>query len=139
MRIETEDRGAVTIIRPEDRLDILGYLELEERLAALLAAGRSRLVLDLQEATFINSATLGVMSRFWADCAKAGGILVIARPSREARNFLRLGDVDELIDVFPSVGEAVAAAEQARPAAPKARSGAAKSGGAGEPRGPRGA
>jgi len=112
MRIETEDRGKVSIVRPEDRLDIVGYLELEEHLAGFLARGRTRLVLDLSEASFINSAALGVMSRFWADCARAGGVLVIARPSREARNFLRLGEVDELIDVFATIEEAVAAAEQ---------------------------
>ena len=112
MRIETEDRGKVSIVRPEDRLDIVGYLELEEHLAGFLARGRTRLVLDLSEASFINSAALGVMSRFWADCARAGGVLVIARPSREARSFLRLGEVDELIDVFATIEEAVAAAEQ---------------------------
>ena len=120
MNIETEDRGSVTVIRPEDRLDIVGYLELEECLGGLLRRGRNRLVLDLIEATFINSATLGVMSRFWADCARAGGVLVLARPSREARNFLRLGDVDELIDVFPTIEEAVeVAARRGAPAAPQ--------------------
>lgn len=112
MKIEVEDRGGVTVIRPEDRLDIVGYLELEECLAALLARGRSRLVLDLEEATFINSAALAVMSRFWADCARAGGALVIARPSPEAANFLRLGDVDDLIDVLATVNEAVEMAER---------------------------
>ena len=28
MRIDIEDLGAVTVLRPEDRLDIVGYLEL---------------------------------------------------------------------------------------------------------------
>ena len=112
MRIDTEEQGGVTIIRPEDRLDILGYLELEERLGALLARGHNRLVLDLQEATFINSATLAVISRFWADCARAGGVLVIARPTREALNFLRLGEADELINIFPTIEEAIAAASR---------------------------
>ena len=112
MKIELQDRGPVTIVRPEDRLDIVGYIELEECLGVLLARGRNRLVLDLVEATFINSTALGVLNRFWVDCSQAGGILVIARPSREARSFLRLGEVDELIDVFNTIDEAVAAAEQ---------------------------
>ena len=127
MRIDTEDRGSVTIIRPEDRLDILGYLELEELLGSFLARGRNRLVLDLQEATFINSATLAVISRFWADCARAGGVLVIARPTREALNFLRLGEADELITIFPTIDEAVEAVSR--------RGTATQEPGAGEPRG----
>lgn len=110
MNIETQDRGPVTVVRPEDRLDIVGYLELEECLSGLLERGRPRLVLDLEEATFINSTALAVMSRFWADCARSGGALVIARPSREAKNFLRLGNIDDLIDVFPTLEEAVEAA-----------------------------
>ncbi len=119
MRIEIEHRGAVTIIRPEDRLDIVGYLELEECLAERLAEGRSRLVLDMEEATFINSSALAVMSRFWADCARAGGILVICRPSEEAKNFLRLGGLDNLVDVFELLDDAVqAAASNQGPTAP---------------------
>jgi len=116
MRIETEDVGGVTVIRPEDRLDIVGYLELEECLGRLLERGRSRLVLDMVEATFINSATMGVIGRFWADCARAGGVLVIARPSREARNFLRLGEVDHLVEVFAGLPEAIEAAARYDPA-----------------------
>ena len=110
MRIDVEELGEVTIIRPEDRLDIVGYLELEELMSRQLERGRTRLVLDLEEATFINSGALGIMSRFWADCARAGGALVIARPGREARNILRLGEVDHLIDIFRDLEEAVKAA-----------------------------
>ena len=119
MRIETDDRGTVTVIRPEDRLDILGYLELEECLGSLLQRGRNRLVLDLADTTFINSTALGVVSRFWADCARSGGVLVIAQPSREARHFLRLGEVDELVDVFATLDQAVeVAAQRGAPGAP---------------------
>ena len=110
MKIEIVDRGSVTIVRPEDRLDIVGYLELEECLGGLLARRRSRLVLDLVEATFINSTALSVINRFWVDCSRAGGVLVIARPTREARNFLRICAVDELIDIFDGVEQAVTAA-----------------------------
>jgi hypothetical protein len=37
-------------------------------------------------------------------------VLVIARPSRQARNFLRLGEVDQLVEIFKTVDEAAAAA-----------------------------
>jgi len=110
MHIEIDHRGSVTIIRPEDRLDIVGYLELEECLLDRLKEDRNRLVLDLEEATFINSSALAVMSRFWADCARAGGTLVIARPSGEARKFLRLGNLDNLMDIFEDLEDAVDAA-----------------------------
>ena len=119
MKIEVEERGPVTVIRPEDRLDIVGYLELEECLASSLRAGRSRLVLDLEEATFINSSALAVMSRFWADCAQAGGALAIARPSREARNFLRLGELDDLIEIYATVEEAAEGVMRSGPAGPR--------------------
>jgi anti-sigma B factor antagonist len=110
MRIDIQEREGVMILRPEDRLDIVGYLELEEVLAEQLRRGNSRLVLDLEEATFINSSALAVLSRFWADCARVGGALVVARPSREASNFLRLGDLHELMEVHPTLEAAVGAA-----------------------------
>lgn len=119
MRIDVEDEGEVTIVRPEDRLDMVGYLELEELLSRLIQRGRRRLVLDLQEATFINSGSMGVLGRFWADCARAGGVLVVARPGREVRNILRIGQMDRLIEVFPRLDEAVrAAAGPAKSGAP---------------------
>jgi anti-anti-sigma factor len=114
MRIEVEQSGTVTVVRPEDRLDIVGYLELEECLTEVISKGCSHLVLDLEEATFINSSALAVLSRFWGDCARAGGVLMIARPSREARNFLRLGELDDLIEIFDSLDEAVRAAKTRR-------------------------
>jgi anti-sigma B factor antagonist len=85
MKIQITEHGDVSAVRPEDRLDIVGYLELEECFQELIGRGRSRIVLDLEETTFINSTALAVIGRFWADCAKEGGRLVIARPSREAR------------------------------------------------------
>ena len=40
MRIEVEERGEVTVVSPEDRLDLLGYLDLEETFSELLREGR---------------------------------------------------------------------------------------------------
>ena len=72
-------------------------------------------------AQFGVSETPAVMRRFWADCAQAGGALAIARPSREARNFLRLGELDDLIEIYATVEEAAEGVMRSGPAGPRER------------------
>ena len=99
MQIDVEDRGGVTIIAPEDRLDLLGYLELEEAISGLLREGRTKLVLDLTEVGFMNSTSMAVIHRYSLQASERGGALV--------RGVLELGGLADLIKIRETVEEAV--------------------------------
>lgn len=77
-RIDRHLESGVVVLRPEDRLDIIGCLDLEEALEDLLSSGRSRIVLDLSLVSFVNSTCLAVMERYAREAEDAGGRLVVA-------------------------------------------------------------
>jgi len=112
MKIEKSVRGGVAVLRPEDRLDLLGYLDLEEALRETLAIGRTRIVLDLSKVTFLSSTAIAVLARYWGEASELGGALALARPTREARNNLELANLDALFRIFEELDKAVRALEE---------------------------
>jgi len=109
MYIERHLESGVAILRPEDRLDIIGYLDLEETLGDLLLDGQSRIIIDLSLVTYANSTSLAVMARFAREADLAGGHLVLASPSKTFQRILDLAIADKsFLPSWPTVEEALA-------------------------------
>ncbi len=115
MEITVEERGEITVVAPNDRLDLLGYLELEAVLGKLLRDGRKKLVLDMSGVNFINSTCMAVIHRYSLDARDKGGNLVLACAAESVKGILGLGGLDKLIPMCDTVDEAAeAAAEPAK-------------------------
>jgi anti-anti-sigma factor len=100
--------GGATVVRPVGRLDLLSAAELRQQLAREVAAGRSRLVVDLAQVAFIDSSGLGALIGGLKAARLAGGDLRIARPSEQARIVLELTTLDRVLKPYPTVEEALA-------------------------------
>ena len=107
MEIDVEERGEAVVVTPEDRLDLLGYLELEEALGELVREGHKRLVLDLQSVGFMNSTAMAVVHRYSLQTRDMGGGLVLANANESVRGVLRLGGLAELVTICETTDEAV--------------------------------
>lgn len=111
---EVERIGDTAVLKPADRLDLLGYMEFEERLYALAEDGATRIVLDLSEATALSSSCLAALMRFWAELHAQGGRLAIARPTDRVMRCIRASCIEEIIAVHPSREAALAAVRSIR-------------------------
>ena len=110
MEIERRDVGRVTVLRPEDRFDILGYLDLEETLAEVLGEGRKFVVLDLSRVTFANSSSLAVLVRFAREAEMLGGTLVLAAVNSTVEKLLGvIGVRRDAVEMYDTVEQALAA------------------------------
>ena len=108
MEIERTDIGKVTVLVPEDRFDIIGYVDLEDFLSDLLEEGRILLVMDLRNVTYANSAALGVVATFTREAQIAGGRMVLASVNERIDQLLAItGLKRDLIKVFPNADVAV--------------------------------
>ena len=108
MFIERQLESGIAILRPEDRLDIIGYLDLEETLGDLLFEGHSKIIIDLSLVTYANSTSLAVMARFAREADLAGGRLVLASPSDTFKRILDLAITDKsFLHTCPTVQEAI--------------------------------
>ncbi len=101
MDIDVRNQGPVKIIKLRGRL-ALG--EPVDRLRAtvedLLGAGDTRLVLDLEELTTMDSSGIGLLSRFLTATKQQGGSLKLVNPSKFVVQTLKLVGLLNLFEVF---------------------------------------
>jgi anti-anti-sigma factor len=110
LEIERQDIGKVTVLVPEDRFDIIGYIDLEDFLGDLLEEGRILLVMDLRNVTYANSAALGVVATFTREAQIAGGRMVLASVNERIDQLLAVtGLKRDLIKVYADADAAVKA------------------------------
>jgi anti-sigma B factor antagonist len=88
-----------TVVTLTGELDLASAPELSARIDALLAAGQTRLVIDLGELTFCDSTGIGILIRANNGCQQRNGYLRLAAPNH---NVARVLDVVGLLGVFPT-------------------------------------
>lgn len=92
----------VTVVWPTGRLSMVGAPMLREMLSSLVAAGRTRIVVDLSEVAFLDSSGLGALVAGLKTARQAGGDLRIAAPSEQVLLVLRLTSLDRVLEPHAS-------------------------------------
>ncbi len=109
MRLAERKEGPVTVVSLLGRLDAAGSRLLEPWMAAFVARGETRLVLDCSAMTYISSAGLrGVLVGAQA-CRKAGGSLALAALDSHCRAVLQASGLLLVLDCHDTVEAALAA------------------------------
>ncbi|HEY8533639.1 MAG TPA: STAS domain-containing protein [Micromonospora sp.] len=109
LAVHTEQRGDVTVVSVAGDLDVATAPMLETRLSELLDQGACRLVLDLADVSFCDSAGLSLFVRAREHCRDAGGRLQLAAPARTVRRVLEVSGLAGVLEISPTVDAAVAA------------------------------
>jgi anti-sigma B factor antagonist len=99
----------VTLLAVDGGLDHSNTKAFADRLEALLEAGTSRLVLDLERLTYASSVGLAALVRAHHHYAVRGGKIAFANLHSAVATLLRISHLDRLFDLYPTVGEAVRA------------------------------
>lgn len=107
MEFSTEDRDGVCVLRVEQpRVDAYGAGELKARLLQL-AEGKGPIVLDLGAVRFMDSSGLAALIAAHKRAGTQGSRLKLAALQPEVRSVLDLTGLSRVLDVSPSVDEAV--------------------------------
>ena len=108
MDVDVRRRAQVEVIR------LRGQLRLGEAVDALraaideaVAAGNSKLVVNLAEVPTIDSSGIGLLVKAMASAKQRGGTLKLVNPSKFAIQVLRLVGVLNLFEVFEDENAAV--------------------------------
>jgi anti-anti-sigma factor len=103
------DTGAV-VIAPQGMIDAHSAPEVRSRIDQVLDGGASRLVLNLQEVPFLDSAGLAILVSTHKRAKEVDGKVVLIWPRDEAvQRILRLTRFDKVFRITGSVEEAIAA------------------------------
>ena len=101
--------GPVVVVHPQGRLTAADAPELRTVLADLVEAGRTKIVLDLEETTFLDSSGLGALVAGLRITRTAGGDLTIARATGQVLDVLTLTTMIRVLPSHETVADAFGA------------------------------
>lgn len=96
-----------TVTLPAE-IDILNGRAVGDVLEHCLASGATILVADMTATTFCASEGLHILIRAHLQAAAAGAELRLAVPGRLVRRVMELTAADQVLDLYPSLDDAVA-------------------------------
>lgn len=97
-----EAQQGVWIVQPRDRLDAASAPELEKALAELLREGRSWIVVDMGQVSYISSRGLKALVSAWRRAGDDGGILVLCAVIPRVMSILETVGFTQIFDIYPS-------------------------------------
>ena len=114
--LSDEDAGPVThIVRVEGELDAASHLQFEALVDQLVERGKTRMVVDLQEATFLDSTALSGLLAAARHLRRPNGMLaVVVGDHQQPRARFDLTGTGEVLNVCDSREEALALVNEAR-------------------------
>ena len=96
----------MVLVRLSGRLDAVASPDVLACLKDAVAEGRSRIVVDLSEVSFIDSTGLGTLVSGLKTARKAGGDLRLVAPTPQARRLLRLTTLDRVFVIADTLESA---------------------------------
>jgi anti-sigma B factor antagonist len=101
------DTPGVTLLDLDGGLDHTTTADFVHRMDTLLEKGTPRVVLDLEHLTYASSWGLAALVRVHHHFAVRGGRIAFARLHSAVAAILRTSRLDELFDLYPTIGDAV--------------------------------
>ena len=109
LHLDVCDCDGVTLVHCRGRITYRNEASMLSRTVTDLLPGTRCLVLDLSGAEKIDSAGLGELVVLYMRCQASGCVLNLAAPPREILALLQLTNLTSILQVFPTVDEAVVA------------------------------
>jgi anti-sigma B factor antagonist len=108
MRIDQTDFGDVTVLALKGKMTLgEGDELLKECVRNLIAAGRTKFVLNLENLAYIDSAGNGEIVRTYTTVSRQRGKLVLCNPTKRIIDLLAITKLLTVYEVYESVPEAV--------------------------------
>src|SRR6201989_1153571 len=108
MQIEQRAVGDVTVLDLKGRVTLgEGDELLKDKVNSLLNQGKKKLVLNLADVPYVDSAGLGALVRTYTTVSRQGGGLKLLNLTKRIMDLLSITKLLTVFEVFESEGEAV--------------------------------
>jgi anti-sigma B factor antagonist len=97
----------IYLVGVEGEIDLYSAPELRSRLAKAIDGGTTRLVVDLEQATFIDSTTLGVLIAAVKRVQPVGGTVAIVCSDHNIRRIFELTGLEKVFPIRDSREQAI--------------------------------
>jgi anti-sigma B factor antagonist len=105
------------VIELGGEIDLYTAPEFKERMAEIIDEGKTRVVVDLSQATFIDSTTLGVLVGGVKRLRPAGGSLALVCADENITKIFEITGLDRVFPIHESRDEALSEVGSAEPSA----------------------
>lgn len=106
--VKERESGPVTVLELDGRLTVGGGSEaLDQKLQALIAAGRLKLLLDCRKVSALDSQGISALVRGLISAGKRGGKLKLLKVSPRVRQVLSITRLDTAIESLDDEAEAL--------------------------------
>ena len=95
------------VVSVSGEIDLFTAPEFKQRMSAPIDAGRSNLVVDLSETTFIDSSSLGVLIGAHRRLKLRGGSLVVVCDNEAITKTFKITGLDGVFTIAPTVDDAL--------------------------------
>jgi anti-sigma B factor antagonist len=100
--------AGVTVLDLEGRLTFTSGAAMGRRIQALLVGGATRLVLNLESVSYIDSAVLGAMVEAFTVARHKAVRLTLLSPTERTRHLLEITGLARIVETFDSEAAALA-------------------------------
>jgi anti-anti-sigma factor len=108
MNLKTDHSQGVAVVHVgESRLMYPLLSEFASTVTSLIAAGQTRVVVDLSPVGYVDSATIGCLMDLYRQASAAGGGLKLAGVQRRVETMLTMTGAQNFIEVHPDQSSAV--------------------------------
>ncbi len=100
MNLTTDNTQGVAIVRVgESRLMYPLLSEFSSAIAALIASGQKKILVDLSPVGYVDSATIGCLMDLYRQASAAGGVLKLSGVQRRVETMLTMTGAQNFIEV----------------------------------------
>jgi anti-sigma B factor antagonist len=108
LAITEKDSGGITIVEISGRITLGDESQLlRTRIKELLSQGKTRLILDLAQVSYIDSAGLGTLVGGYTSAYNMGAIMKLANLTKKFHEQLNITKLVTIFDVYNTVEEAL--------------------------------
>ena len=104
------------VIKLQGEVDLYAAPELKDHVNRAIESGKTKLILDLSEATFIDSTTLGILVSGMKRLRPRGGMLAVLCPDPTMARIFDITGLNRMFSVHETLEGAMAALKSATPA-----------------------
>jgi anti-anti-sigma factor len=109
MNITEREQNGITIFVLEGRVDSEGAVDLDLALQAATAEGKHKMVLDMSQVRYINSAGLRTLADILTQNKNENGDLKLVNLNPKVQRVIQIIGFDKFFAIHPTVQEALAA------------------------------
>lgn len=107
MNLEEADQGTYVVLAPEGKFNLVAAPAIKSRIDDLVAAGKTRIVVDMHAVDFIDSSGLGALIGGLKSARQQGGDVRIAAAGDQVRAVLKLTNLDRILSPYATIDEAL--------------------------------